>query len=383
MPREVARAFGGKRIPADGGRPHLSADALKRFLSSVEGTSAYRYVLHMLAGLFDFHGKEINENSKEFLSEQIRGRTGAPGWARDVLHSKSNIEALLCDCGSMSPQRPAWANEATLPVLRTDHFLFAATAQGRRVIERRYNVALTGLDSLLSLIEVTVRTAAELGFVGLRSSLAAFRTLHIQNVDPHSVQGIFEKGGRDVTSEEGKRFQDFIFHILVRCAMANGLPMQIDAGLDGASSRTFDRANPLHLTDMIFNYADARFAVLHGGFPFTGETSVLAKTFPNLYLDGAWFQHTATTTAKAVLHEWLEVVPCSKIMIWGGNSRCPEASYVSLLMAKDLVAEVLAEKVQSGYFSESVAVDIAWKLFRENAKAFYHIDRARQRLPRG
>jgi hypothetical protein len=338
----------------------------------------YRYALATLGDLFNYHEKDIDESGWKFLSDQIRQRTAEPSWPRIVLNEKANIETIFCDYSSLTPQPPPWARDIVFPLLKVDHFLFAGLAKGRKAIERRYNVTLNNLTELLGLVEGTIRTAANSGFVALKSRLAAFRTLHIENVTLASAQGIFEKGGVGLTPEEAKKFQDFMFHAIVQCAILHNLPIQINAGLDEAGSRTLDRANPLHLTDLIFNYADARFAILHGGFPFTSETAVMAKTFPNIYLDGTWLQHASASTAKSALHEWLELVPYGKIMIWGGDTRCPEASYASLLMVKDVLAEVLTEKVESGYFGEAVAVDVAWKLFRENAKSFYNIERARR-----
>jgi hypothetical protein len=381
------------------------ANSVSALLSRTKNTPLYRYALATFADLFECHSMEINEANWRFLSDQIVRRTADPRWPREVLREKANIEVALTSQTALMPQASRWAGGMFVPLFTVDHLLLLpAFARGRRALEQRYNVTLNNLNDLLTLIEKIIKTAAQNGFAGLRTRLASFRTLHIENVAPSSVQGIFEKASgpeprrRDaagpeqfdpaqrpepveghgrrggVTTEEAKRLQDFVFHAIVQCAIMNKLPIQIDAGLGGAGASTFDRANPLHLTDMIFNYADARFAILHGGFPFTGETAVMAKTFPNIYLDGSLLRQTSPSMAKTVLHEWLEVVPCGKMMIWGGNSRSPEAAYASLLMAKDIVAEVLAEKVESGYFNETLAVDIAWKLFRENAKSFYNLN---------
>ena len=381
MPREMARLRRLKPESGDASAGRVHAKELRAILSNAQNTPQYHYVLATLADLFGCHAKEISEANWGFLSEKIVQRTREPGWPREVLKEKANIEAALTSHVSVASQIPQWAQGISVPLFRVDHFvLLSCSARGRRALERRYNAGLNSLNDLLGLIEKTVRTAAESGFAGLRTRLASFRTLHIENVTPDAVQGLFANGDKAMTAGETKSFQDFVFHAIVQCAIMHKLPIQIDAGIGGSGAATFARANPLHLTDLIFNYADARFAVLHGGFPFTGETAVLAKTFPNIYLDGTWIQHSSLATAKAVLHEWIEVVPCGKMMIWGGNSRSPEAAYASLLMAKDLVAEVLAEKVEARYFSEGLAVDIAWKLFRENAKSFYNLDRCRQIL---
>jgi hypothetical protein len=44
-----------------------------------------------------------------------------------------------------------------------------------------------------------------------------------------------------------------------------------------------------------------------------------------------------------------------------------------------VVAGVLAEKVESGYFGRRVAIDLARKIFRDNAKELYRLDEKRQK----
>ena len=51
------------------------------------------------------------------------------------------------------------------------------------------------------------------------------------------------------------------------------------------------------------------------------------------------------------LHQWLETVPTNKIMAFGGDYLFPEGVYAHSLVARRVVAEVLAWKVKDGYFS--------------------------------
>ncbi len=368
-----------KRRPAKSiRREELTEAEVEEMICTVSSTCSYRYALATFADLFDYQASRFGMENREFLGRQIEQRTSCHTWPLQVLRDRAKIETILTSCDDLDREFPLWARGFCVPLLRVDHFFFAATAKGRGILERRYKVALRSLNDLLALVEATIRQAAQKGFAGVKTRLAAFRTLYIENVSMAHARAVFDKGGHEVTMDETKTFQDFLFHAVVQCATMHNMPIQIDSGFAGSAACSYDRANPLQLTDMIFNYGDARFAIVHGGFPFTGETAVLAKTFPNIYLDGSWIRRAASPTAKAVLHEWLEVVPCSKIMIWGGNSLCPEASYASLLMTKDIVAEVLAEKVEAGYLTDGLAVDIAWKLFRENARSFYALDARRE-----
>ena len=60
-------------------------------------------------------------------------------------------------------------------------------------------------------------------------------------------------------------------------------------------------------------------------------------------------------------------------MAFGGDGRNGEGTYGHLIFAKQVITQVLTEKVQSGYLSEEEAMCIAKMLFYDNAKNFYKL----------
>jgi hypothetical protein len=84
---------------------------------------------------------------------------------------------------------------------------------------------------------------------------------------------------------------------------------------------------------------------------------------------------------KRALHEWLDSIPVSKIMIWGGDSYRIEGTYASLLLVKQVVSEVLAEKIHAGHLSESYVRTILWDIFRNNPARLYKTDALRNWRP--
>ena len=66
-------------------------------------------------------------------------------------------------------------------------------------------------------------------------------------------------------------------------------------------------------------------------------------------------------------------MPANKIFGFGGDYIFVEGAYAHSRMARDNVAQVLAEKVEVGYLDEGEAVALAHKLLRENAVQFFHL----------
>ena len=71
--------------------------------------------------------------------------------------------------------------------------------------------------------------------------------------------------------------------------------------------------------------------------------------------------------------EWLETVPVSKIMAFGGDAMVPENIYSELLVAKKIISTVLSNKVRDGYITEKEAMIIAKMILRDNAVKLYNL----------
>jgi hypothetical protein len=77
--------------------------------------------------------------------------------------------------------------------------------------------------------------------------------------------------------------------------------------------------------------------------------------------------------ARRLLHELIETVPGNKIMAFGGDSMTVEMAYGHAVMARQVVARVLSEKVDEGYLSEDEAVVLARRMLRDNPASLYKL----------
>jgi hypothetical protein len=88
-----------------------------------------------------------------------------------------------------------------------------------------------------------------------------------------------------------------------------------------------------------------------------------------------WIYLISPSYSKQFLHEWIETVPASKIMGFGGDYLNIENAYGHLLFAKQIISEVLIEKVRDGYLSEQEALNTAQMILHDNADNFYNLRR--------
>jgi len=132
------------------------------------------------------------------------------------------------------------------------------------------------------------------------------------------------------------------------------------------------------LNNLFLKYPGAKFVLFHGGFPWTGEFAALGKMFPNVFLDLVWLPQISREEAVHALDVMLDCVPYNKFF-WGGDCSLIEESTGSLEFAKDVVSEVLANRVERGLLTEDLAFKIIDRIFRENAIEVFKL---KQRLDR-
>lgn len=225
---------------------------------------------------------------------------------------------------------------------------------------------INSLDDYLEFCDVLFRRNIEKKAVSIKNSQAYSRTLFYEDVPFGDAKILFEKPSSDLTPEEAKKIEDFMFHWIIRQAIRYDLPVQIHTGYLAGNGNILDNGNPARLNNLFLKYPEARFDIFHGGFPWTDEFIALGKMFPNVYLNLVWLPQISREKAIASLDVMLDCVPYNKLL-WGGDCGLIEESTGSLEYGKDVVSEVLAKRVKRGLLTEETALDIVDKIFRENA----------------
>lgn len=229
---------------------------------------------------------------------------------------------------------------------------------------------IAAFEDYLDLIGLAVEQYKRAGGIALKSSLAYDRTLEFESVPRDAAARLYARGAGALDDGETKALQDYLMHAVVEAAEAHALPVQIHTGIR-AGSGDCRATNPSLLTDLITAHPKVTFDLFHGGYPYSSELSVIAKGFPNVYLDLCWLPIISPSVTLRLLHEWLETVPAGKI-IWGGDCGTVEASLGALEMAKSVIARVLAEKTERDrYFTYDTAVNVGAGILHDNAARLF------------
>jgi hypothetical protein len=229
------------------------------------------------------------------------------------------------------------------------------------------------LDEYLSFCDYLFQQNLNKGVVCLKNSMAYSRSIYYEKVSKELAVGLYALPSSQLSPEEAKMIEDYLFHWIIEKSVEYKLPIQIHTGYLAGNGNTLDNSNPLMLNQLFLEYPEARFVLFHGGFPWTGVYGAFGKMFSNVYLDLVWLPQISRERAVIALDEMLDLVPYNKFF-WGGDCAFIEESTGSLEFGRSVVAEVLDRRISRGLLTEELARQIMDGIFRENAIRFFALE---------
>lgn len=339
--------------------------------ANARATSFYRYLLPAFHDLYGVDFDTITPEQARTLNDKIFENYKTDKWLKEVITERANIELMVIDaywrrldfttdypftvalCNVTSVVDGFHPSEFKNP--QDDPYTFAA----------RQQMQIKSLDDYLAVLDRIVSTARKEGAICLKSTLAYLRTLRFKNIQKERAAAIFGKPRKELSPKEIQDFEDFIMWRLVELSAKYDMPFQIHTG-----QAKIQGSNPMLLVELIEANPKTKFVLFHGGFPWVGETGVIAMRFRNVWIDSVWLPTLSYTMAKRAYQEWLEAVPSNRIM-WGSDTGTAEGIYGATEFTRRCLAEALAEKVIRGELREDDAMRIGRQIMRENAMELF------------
>jgi uncharacterized protein len=335
--------------------------------TDARATSFYRYLLPAFQDLYGVDFETMSDDQARQLNDRIFENYQSDKWLEHVVTERANIELMLID--------PYWARfkferpyRFSVPVLNVTTMVdgyhessFASQLDSPYHFARESGKEIATLDDYLATLDAILQKAVASDAVCLKTTLAYQRTLQFENVPREQAEKAFGRTKMELSLAEIKDFQDFIMWRLCELSARHGLPFQIHTG-----QARIQGSNPMLLVDLIAANPKTKFVLFHGGFPWVGETGVIAMRHKNVWVDSVWLPQLSYTMAKRAYQEWLEMMPSDRIM-WGADTVQAEGIYAATVWTRQCLAEALAEKVDRGELREEQALAIGRQILRENA----------------
>ena len=325
----------------------------------------------------------IEELNSKFL------RSLSLGHFKKVIKDKSRIKISLLDVNVLSKEYDI-QNEKSIycdqnffkAIYNIGNIIYPRTWNFITKIENESGIKICSFDNYLEAIEIVIEKAYKLGAIALKNATAYLRTLKYEKVDKSDAEREFNnifKTKHFPNWEEnpiyvGKYFQDYILHYILNIANKKNLIIQIHTGLQEGSGNIITNSNPTLLTNLFLEYQNVNFDLFHIGYPYQNEVTVLAKNFPNVYIDMCWAHIISPNASINALLEWIDTVPLNKISAFGGDYEFIDGVYGHQYLARENVTKALSIVVSRGIFDIAKAKEVARMLFYDNPLRLFSLE---------
>ncbi len=133
----------------------------------------------------------------------------------------------------------------------------------------------------------------------------------------------------------------------------------------------WDGSFPAAAGRLACKFEDFRFSVSTASDQYTQDIAIMAKHIPNLSVVGYWWHTLYPHYIRKSLETRLDMVPASKIIAFFSDAYHCEWCWPKLRMVKQIMGEILVERVAKGWYDLDTALAIIPTVFYDAPKAIY------------
>ena len=342
----------------------------------VEHSGTNSFVRNLVAAITELHLGEatpITRENWEALDARVRQNHRKPDCCAEVLR-RAGVDRLITDpytdplLDATSALGPNYNS-----VLRINAFACGwhpgcrdHNGNSAHTMLEKIGLKPHSFDEYLAALAKLVASLPARHQVALKNALAYDRDLNFDEPDEKLARQAWAKPSPSLA--ERKAFGDFIVDRLCQLAGEHDLPMQMHLG-----TALIRGSHPLNAAGLIERHPRTRFLLMHLAFPWSRDLLGMAFVYRNVWLDLTWSFLLSPSHFKLALHEAIEILPDESRMMFGGDNWHVEETYGTIKLARRLLAEVLQEKLDQGYFQLHDAQRLAKKILRDNALAFFRL----------
>jgi hypothetical protein len=366
----------------------MTADTRSRFFSPEETTETKyalvapfwerskhtgygRAVRETLRGLYG--EDDLTAESAPRIAEKYRAFVN-PGFYRTVLQEKSNVPH--CQVNSLMH---TFCDTAQPDILKQDiglpNLTYPAIGPDRSAITKLTGQTINSLEDYIAFLERFFAEKAPKA-VAVKSQCAYWRRLNFDNVQEEIAVPLFARllQGESLQPEEHKAVEDFLFRWCAQKATEYGLPIKLHTGYYAGHNRlplARLRDNASDLTTLLDDFPDAKFVLMHIGYPYQHDFLALAKSYVNVNIDLCWAWIINPAATAQFVYEFLLSVPSNKLLTFGGDYIVVEDVYGHSRIARQGLHLALNRLIAEGWMTREEVDILIPLLMNGNATALF------------
>ncbi|MCC8060426.1 MAG: amidohydrolase family protein [Clostridiales bacterium] len=233
-------------------------------------------------------------------------------------------------------------------------------------------------DELLDNFDTALRHAILVErFVGVKCHI-----LEVNHSVPHYVskseaETVFRRAKKGENDAKESIYMAVFCHMLLMTQELD-FPVHLHTGLTGkVPYKDVRNCDPLCFVELLGDtrFVNSHLVFLHVAYPFVRSASVMAATYPNVWIDFAQVLPWEVINFPNILEEAMGFASLAKITFGSGAHTHPELNWMAAKVAKKSLAIVLEKAVNNDFMSKTQAEKIAEMMLYKNLQRLYKLDK--------
>ena len=349
------------------------------YLEVCQNTGTYQCLKNLLTDLYGIENPLSEENWGKTYNAVLE-KTKDKQWPNKVLKNYANIQHVVVDYGHGFKENKSFLDPKLYSYTREEGFLVSDYSLIEQVVSyighrpASADVIDRSIEAYIS-ESMPKKTKSIVLSVPAYFRVREFGKGEVNRVLSHERIGY----SRDLTAlSENDRLIlfSYMFHQIMKVCESMGIHVVMSIGCrwDFYNDKTVSTLNNgalQNIADVAQRYKKINFFIISCSYPLNQDLSIITKMLPNVIATGYWWHSMYPEYIGKTLKERLDIIPMNKILGFFSDAYMVEWVYGKLSVVRKETARILAEKIERGYYTEDLAVDIIRKIFYENPQNLY------------
>ncbi len=316
--------------------------------------------------------RDLNGTTVKLIADRYRA-TVKPGFYKRLLVTIAGIES----CQVNSLERTFMETKLPTLLMQDISLMNLQLPDLWREHAEAADIRVTGLADYHRVVDWWFTTYGPYA-VAAKSQIAYSRRLDFADVPPEEAEAPFSRliNGDRLTAADRKTIEDHLFWYGVRKAASMDLPIKLHTGYyAGHNGMPMARVatNPGDVTEILRRAPEARFVLMHIGYPFWDQMVAIAKHWHNAFIDMCWAWIIDPVSSVRFLQSMLVTAPSNKVLTFGGDFIPVEPVVGHAMVARRGIALALTGLVRDGWLSHAQAIELTDPIMRGNAHRLFRL----------
>ncbi len=353
-------------------------DAFYKYYPVIKNTT---YFLALQTALEDqYQMKTVSMVEFQRISALLTKDFAEKGFMQKFM-DQNNIESILSfrSC-SLAEVRNTFG-ENKINIVPTVSIIQVLDTSSLRKIFRITEMPVSNLDDIIKGIDHLLFEYDSLGIKNLKFGSGYYRELNYRYRTKEEAQAAFNRimntasgSSLNLTNSltpDQTILDDYMAVHIISLASQYHMNVIFHCGI-AAWNRNYVKYSHTSGMEWLFtNFPEVNFVILHAGYPFFDEAVLLAKYYPNVYLNMTWDHIIDREKSINIMKTYVEMLPANKIHAFGGDYFYPQQIAGHLKFAKENIYFAFDELIKKGVMNLEDAKTVIYDWLYANPKAFY------------